>query len=338
MTQRTNVISWIDRLVSRIESLPGPTWLIYLLMILILSIANNAFLWLAGTLPIGTFDFYRTSFVVDLIYPLGLFHYLSITAKNALQTFSPLLEKGKSELIQWEKRLTKFPARIAWLTLIVIVLFWFSQIEEIADSINTSGYLFYLSFAYESIVGMFTFLFSIILIIQSVRQMILVSQIHRETGEISLFQLDAAHAFSNLTSRIGIGAFLLTVWSVIQSPEFDIINFVFNISGLLLAIGAFVLPLTGMRAKLQALKRKNLSTVNHLIDVSFSKLNMSAEASDQKDLSNLMTKINGLIIERNEIRKISTLPWETTTFRGFATTILLPVFIWFVTRLLDRFL
>ncbi len=337
MTLKTNATSWIDRLISWIENLPGPTWLIYLFMFLLVNLTNNAVLWLDGTLPFGTFDFYRTSVVVFVVYPLGLFHYLSISAKNAFQTFSPLLKKGKSEHSQWEKRLTKLPARIAWLVLIMTVLIRISRLEEIADSAISSNF-FYLTFAYESIFGIFAFSISIILIIQSVRQLILVSQIHREAREISLFQLDAAHAFSNLTSRIGIGVFLLTVFSVIQNAEFDIITFVFNISGLLLAIGAFVLPLTGMRAQLQALKKKNLSTVNQLIEVSFSKLNMSAEATDQKDLSNLMTKVNGLIIERNEIRKISTLPWETATFRGFATTILLPVFIWFVTRLLDRFL
>jgi len=337
MAKSKNSISWTDRLVTWIESLAGPSWLIYLLIFLIVSIVSNAVLWLDGTSPFGTFNFYRTSIVVFFVYPLGLLHYLKFTAKNALKTFSPLLKKGKSEYSLWENRLTILPARIAWLVLLVTIVYRFSQIEEIANPANTSSF-FYLIFAYNSIFGIFAFSTSVILIIQSVRQLILVSQIHGEAREINLFQLEAAHAFSNLTSRIGIGVFLLTVFSLIQNSEFDFVSLVFNISGLLLAVGAFVLPLAGMRARLQVLKRNNLSTVNQLINVSFSKLNKSVEATSDRDGSNLSTKINDLIIERNEIRNISTLPWETATFRGFATTILLPVFLWFVTRLLDSFL
>jgi len=337
MAQKTQSISWIDRLVSWIDRLPGPNWLIYLLMLLIFGIFNNAVAWLARAVPLGTFDSYRTGIVVSSVASLGLLHYLRFTAKNALQTFSPLLEKGKSEVIEWEKRLIKFPARMAWFALVVVVLFWYSQLEEILGSANTSGIIFYLTFAYDSIFGNLVFSITIILIIQSVRQLILVSQIHREAGNISLFQLDAAHAFSNLTSRIGVGVIFLTILSILQNTEFNIIDIAFNFIGLLIAIGAFVLPLTGMRARLQGLKKKSLSKVNQLIEAAFSKLNASAEANDQKDLSKLMTKINGLIIERDEIEKISTLPWDTATFRGFATSILLPLFLWFVTRLLDSF-
>jgi hypothetical protein len=337
MTQKTNAISWINRLVNWIESLPGPTWLFYLSMLLLFGFLNNATLWLDETLPLGVFDFYRTSIVIWVVYPLGLFQYLISTAKTSLHTFAPLLGTENSDLSLWETKFTKFPSRIAWLVLITGILFRYFQLAEIAGAANTSTF-FSLTLAYNSIFGVFAYSTSVILITQSVRQMILVGQIHREARGISLFQLDAAHAFSNLTSRIGIGAFLLTLFSAIQNPELSIISIVFNISGLLVAMGAFVLPLAGMRTRLQILRKKKLSAVNQLIEKSFSKLNMSAEVADQKDVSILLSKIKGFIIERNEITNISTLPWETATFRGFATTILLPMFLWFVTRLLERFL
>lgn len=50
----------------------------------------------------------------------------------------------------------------------------------------------------------------------------------------------------------------------------------------------------------------------------------------------LATAQTALISQRDLIGRLSTWPWSTGTIRGFATTLLIPVAIWLITRLLDR--
>ena len=62
------------------------------------------------------------------------------------------------------------------------------------------------------------------------------------------------------------------------------------------------------------------------------------ENSDYDNLKGMETAIGTLIRERELFAKISTWPWDPGTFRGFASTLLLPIFLWLITRLLERFL
>src|SRR5262245_13768152 len=75
-TQRYT-ISWIDYLIARITRLPGPSWLFYLALLILLMVANNGLQWMDGTVPVGTFDQVRTTDVIFPVYFLALMHYLN---------------------------------------------------------------------------------------------------------------------------------------------------------------------------------------------------------------------------------------------------------------------
>lgn len=48
--------------------------------------------------------------------------------------------------------------------------------------------------------------------------------------------------------------------------------------------------------------------------------------------------IAALMRERELIKSVSTWPWDPRMIRGFASALLLPVFLWLITRLLERLL
>ena len=47
--------------------------------------------------------------------------------------------------------------------------------------------------------------------------------------------------------------------------------------------------------------------------------------------------MEALVNEQNVVEKIRTWPWEPGTVRGLATALFLPVVIWVITKLLERF-
>ena len=56
------------------------------------------------------------------------------------------------------------------------------------------------------------------------------------------------------------------------------------------------------------------------------------EYSDEVD--HLHNALDGLIMERDVVAKASTWPWEPEAVRAVITAVLLPIFIWIVTRVL----
>lgn len=62
------------------------------------------------------------------------------------------------------------------------------------------------------------------------------------------------------------------------------------------------------------------------------------DLTDLSEIRALESALDSLITEREFVGKISTWPWEPNTIRGFGSAFLLPVLLWLVTRLLDRFL
>ena len=46
--------------------------------------------------------------------------------------------------------------------------------------------------------------------------------------------------------------------------------------------------------------------------------------------------LSAVLAERDVIAHLSTWPWSATTFRGFASALLLPIAIFLITRFIDR--
>ena len=171
------------------------------------------------------------------------------------------------------------------------------------------------------------------------RQIGIIQALHRNAADVDLFDLEPTHAFSKLTAGTGIGLMLIASFGVVQVWNNPANTYFFILDGVLMVLGilAFYLPLRAMRQKLLGVQTEELRKANQHLKAVYARLNAKVAKHEYSDLSGMNTAIGALTRERDEIAGISTLPWDTSTFRSFVGSILLPIFLFVVTQFLGRF-
>jgi hypothetical protein len=336
--------SWIDRFIAWIESLPGPSWVFYGLALIGLYFFFIAIFWIDGGLPFGTFEFANSSFAFYLVYWFALYHYLSLIGSRALRTFRPLLNVDEHEFSRLEFELQTLPNRQGWLSIGLAILFTFLMIvgepdpagEFLGDFVPKTilpiiGDILITSLMVSALFG---------LLIRSIRQLRMVGRLHERASRINLLDLNPAHAFSNLTARTGMGLIFVLFLSYLQDPQ-EVgsgIDIYLTLAILALALVIFVLPLMGMQRRLEQEKARELGELNQLLLETKNQLHGKIRQGDYAKVGELKHGVEALMKERDLYRKISTWPWDPATFRGFGSTLLLPLLLWIATRVLEQFL
>lgn len=331
--------SWIDRLIHWIDRLPGAPWLFYVVSTVALTLLINLALWIDGSVAPGSYGSIEGIFPPFVFYFLALYHYLTRAGSRSLQAFRPLLEVDEASLAQADFRLATLPAWAGWLSIVLPFLTlpqFFSSGQAFGDR-NPNTILPYIVAALgAAFFGATIFA----LIFRSIRQLRMVYRLHAQATNINLLLLEPAHAFSGLTARTGIGIVLLLILGYIRNPSQVAESYL--VSGYLLiavsAVMVFVIPMLGMRVRLVEEKKRALHETTELLQSTSEKLERKIRSEDYTDLQGMETAIKAMIRKREMLEKISTWPWNPGTIRGFASTLLLPVFLWLVTRLLGRFL
>jgi hypothetical protein len=194
-----------------------------------------------------------------------------------------------------------------------------------------------ISIAFLYAVTIFSFSCMFALLFQTIRQLRRVNDLHQRADKIDLFQLEPVHAFSSLTARTGIGLILFIVYSgLVESSNITDANLAGLVIFGVLAVFVFTLPLLGMRKRLKIEKAQLIGDVNERIKVTIGRIHDQVDSNQHEKVGELRTAMSALIEERNLIAAISTWPWDPSTLRGFASTLLLPIFLWLITSLLER--
>jgi hypothetical protein len=342
-TQHTEALyppSWIDRLIAWIERLPGPAWLFYGLSVLGFAVIFNAVFWIDGSLLVGSFNTINTGFGIFIVYCLCLYRYLTGVGSRSLHTFRPLLDADDSEIARIDYELATLPRRIGWLAIPLGIGFAAASIlvdpEPYGDLVPQTA----LPYVGDIVITSFVMSTFICLSLRSIRQLRMVRRLHARATNISLLKLDPAHAFSALTARSGIGIILVLIVAFILDPTIlgstlDILSIVVTS---LLAIAIFILPIMGIRDHLEKEKQRVLDEMSDLLQATSDRLHNRLRKDNYTGIGDTKAAIEALIRERELMEKISTWPWNPRTLRGFASALLLPVFLLLVTRLLERFL
>lgn len=331
-------LSWIDKLIRWISALPGPSWLAYVIGLIAAALLIVSLEWLDGGQSFPNYDSSEVSNAIWIILPLAILHYINRHASEALKVFRPLLSGGEKLYLQWKAKISNVPPLWAWIAFAISALFVFlnllSSQSEFVEMVGISQF----TEAIRIMFGASALAISFTLFVQVIRHLFIVHTLHKGVKAVNLFQLDAPHAFSTLTSRIGAGLALITVFSLLQNSSYDSALAPFDFLTFVIAIIAFVFPLLIMRRKLNQEKSKIINQGNLRLEALYQKINQYVDADQYAKVGDLKQAMETLIIERDEILKISTWPWEARTLRGFSSTILIPILLWFITRLLERFL
>jgi hypothetical protein len=102
------------------------------------------------------------------------------------------------------------------------------------------------------------------------------------------------------------------------------------------AVACFVLPLRGMHRRLAAEKDRALAEVASRFETVFARLHERVDQEVLTDADKFNLQITSLSAEREVLARVSTWPWEPATLTGFLTTLVLPVFLWVIQRVLER--
>lgn len=319
--------------------MPGAAWIYYLAGLLLVGITVTIVSWILGVIPVGSLE--REPFVYGIypIYFVALMHYLDRYSQFSLERFRPVLEMDDTEYRRMEYVLTTVPAKGAWIaTTIALVPGILMTLSNQAAPQIRSGHP--LGFAVIGIPTVFTIACLFILAYHMIRQLRMVSRIHALATSINLFHAGPVYAFSELTARTGIGligfACLIILLSVPDpSDPFAYLSITPIVA---MAVAAFVLPLRGMHRRLVKEKDQLETRIADGVELAHAELQARLRTRDFAGGDDLDKVISSLLSLRAVAAKLSTWPWQPETLRGFLSALLIPILIWIITAVLERFM
>jgi hypothetical protein len=185
-----------------------------------------------------------------------------------------------------------------------------------------------------------------VFIYHTIWQLRLMQRIYTDHTQVHLFEAGPLYAFSRLTARTATGLVLLAYVEIPVLPEEwrthpgygGLAHYGLILGIIVVAVVTFVWPLLGVHQLLAAEKEQRQTALAQRMDAAISELQRPLEASElgPVEVTRRKEALDTLVLAVNEVQKISTWPWRTGTVGGLVTTILLPLLLWFITRLLGK--
>jgi hypothetical protein len=186
--------------------------------------------------------------------------------------------------------------------------------------------------------GWISFFIGSALYYHTIRQLRLVNRTVRMVKRFDLFQLEPVYAFSALTSRTGVSWVILLSLTLLTAPiqAAPIPTLALLVVQLVLAIGAFVLPLRIVNSRLVSERRRLLAELDQRVKGSLASLHRCLDDNALADVAQLNSAIVGLNTERDILTRIPTWPWRAGMFTGFLSIVVLPIMLFILQFVLGR--
>ena len=345
--------SWLDTLVGWIERVPGPIWVVYV----VISGLAVAFVALEAALSSrGLFGQVPAYFGYAFfhVYSLASYHFLARGARGAVAAFRPATDADDATAERWRLELSTTPARRAAVIWVLGAATYVALLAAAPQGWDLAGHS--VTFVVLRVLSEGFWIAPVALMIAYLlfRQMRLVGELHRYVVRVDLLQPGPLHAMSTLTARSALVAVVFQLAFVLAplpnlSEGVRFAQAAIMLPYVALSVAAFIVPLRGMQALLAAEKNRRLSEVNARLDTLLATLHgvVDEEAVPARDadaarhsqtrIDALNKALSSLLQEREFISKRSTLPWDTGTFRAVASAVILPIVLFLVTRALERF-
>lgn len=329
--------SWVDALVDWGTARRVPWWVLAPVFWAFEVVTVGAVQWIDGSREVGQF-FERTVDTFYGVFAIVSYGALRATARRAFDRFRPALDVPADEAVRLRHRLATLTPRAALVGSFAGAVF--GTLALIADPAILD--LITTSVAATIVIGFFVYTLNVMLVgiavTQLVKQLWLVGRLHRQATRIDLFRPEPAHAFSRLTALGGVITLTNLVYSMLTDPT-TFTNPVwigFGGGSIVLAIVAFLAPLRGMHTRLRDEKLALLDGSAVRIEAVSANLHRLVDSGSYAAVAEVRGVLDALDGDRTRIRSASTWPWEGATLRGFATTLVVPVVIWFVTAVLGK--
>jgi hypothetical protein len=332
--------SWLDSFTGWVERLPGRSWVFYPTLGLVMAIVTTLIHSGDGSYPIGTFDAFHIWFTVQTPYLLALTRYLDGAAEAALRKFRPALKVSEEGYAELRYRLTTAPAlptllgSLAGVAVAVLMLPIFPLFFTLFR-FSTKGFApiiaYSNSFLLLGVAGAFVY--------HTIHQLRLVTQIYAAQTNVNLFDLSPLYAFSGLTSQTAVGLIIYDYIWILTAPEVLSTwwGIGFTIFYAVVAIVTFVWPLLGIHGRLVQEKQRLLRESSQRLEAMIGELHGRVDAGELDRIDELRVTMATLESEQSMLNKIPTWPWRPETLRGFVSALLLPLVMFILQFVLQRF-
>ncbi len=318
--------------------MPGHGWWVFPALALLLFTYAHAVLWVTGRLPFGVIDPVIAVGVPYGPYLLGLLAAANFVSKRSLDAFWPATGWPDSERAGWAAAFVNTPGPWGWVSLLIGVPLAIGAFLSAPTSWLGRGndplvllvvYLPALVFGYSMAPAAF---------VHTVRQLRLVSRIHREATRIDPFERGPVYAFSRLTVLTGLGYVLLGYYSLTVNGAFAAGNLVVLaplVVTVLVGVATFVVPLWGIHDRLVDEKASLLRGVDDRVGQIGTEMYRRIDAGEFDASKVLTDALAGMTTLRDRIQRLPTWPWPPQLLRGFVSALILPLVIYVLTRLVS---
>jgi hypothetical protein len=338
---RADAQSWIDWLLARLDALPGPRWVAYVALFVVLAVLNQVAHWAGGS-PIGSVS---ALVVLEAAYPVLILSgmaALNVVAARSLRQLRPALPITDAEVADIEHDLLRTPsfwAAVAGLLGAVEALF--------SVLAGPSGYGLGPSspailWVAEYVDGALTTALAFAFIAHAIHQLRLVTRVHRDIARVDVFRLDPLYAFASLTAWTGISVLAFGVFGfgslslVGGGISFSAVD-VATMAGLcVVAAVLFVVPLIGLHGRIQLEKARQRAAAGESMTAAVAELHRRMTSGLFENSKEVSDAIAAATSAYTTISKIPTWPWRQETLRAFLGAAGLPIVLWAVTALLGR--
>lgn len=335
--------SWVDRLTDRVKRLPIPAWLVYLAAAVALSFTRTAIAWLDGSYPAGSFFHIHILDGFTCIYLLAVLHYLDEIARTSMSEFRPVLNTDVAGYENLRYQLTTLPARstLAWTAAgLILGLLYLPFFRSAQDLEQLKYFTSTIATIYDVAQTGLTWVINAVFAAHTIHQLRMVSRIYTMHTNVSIFDTGPLYALSRITAVTTLSMFVLTYVYLALYGNWQlggVTNGVIAALFVAVALVTFVWPLLGARKLLRDEKERRYSVISHRIEAAANDLHKLVERSEYAGTGDINSALDGLIKEQRLVKKASTWPWDPEALRAVVTALLLPVAIWLITRLLERF-
>jgi hypothetical protein len=333
--------SWIDRLATWVDDLPGQAWCYYLAIAILL---------VGGQLAIAAWeDSYRHSkiwfsivFTGSSVYYLAMTHYLDRVAAHAVARFRPFICATEQQAAALSYELTHLPAsmvRLLTLAGITCALAMIAGVEQgfvqVDQRFFGASLLARLYWRAALIADQVLFWN---LIYHTIHQLRVVNRIYTTHAKIDLFNLSPLYSFSRLAAHTAVSMIFIAYLWLATYPWLsnDVLVIGSWLIGILAAATGFFLPLLGIHRRLVEEKRRWQAEAGQWLKTSITNFHQATAKHNLEEVDLLLRVIEGINREQAILERIPTWPWPPGTVRTLTTTVLVPVFLWFIVRLLER--
>lgn len=326
--------SWIDSLVKWVEAIPGPSAVFYFGLLFAVCVLNNVVLWLVGTLPVGSFDPLFTFASIYVVYSLAFYHYLKGVASKSLHGFYPALGETISREETLEYKMTHLPASWGFLALFLGTPLGLYDAYSTNSLMNVDSVM---AITYSGIMEAFGFSTFLALMFQTTRQLYFVINLHNQVTAIDLFNLKPLRSFSKLTARAGFAVFFLAgISAIIYSEDTDPSLLALYVGIVIIGLLIFIVPLISMRAHINEEKSECLTEIDQRLKQTLNKMHKLGSQNDPVNLNEISATIALIEKEKSIVKGISSYPWDPATLQSFFSTILIPLLLWWIKYMLEK--